>query len=105
MRASAATSRGGCAGLVPGVLRLYNKWEEANFPQATVPNGISSEFMQHVWCMGTSTQSLPLLRDTTVCSFSYAMNGLEESAVMTFALEDVGLSDEVMSARLSRVKS
>ena len=32
------------------------------------------------------------------------MNGLRESSVMTITVEDVQLSDEVMSARLSKVK-
>ena len=32
------------------------------------------------------------------------MNGLQESSVITIIVEDVELSDEVMSARLSKVK-
>ena len=90
--------------LVPVLLRAYGKWEEANFPQAAVRNGISSQVMQQVWGMGMYTQSPSLLRDAAVCLFAYVMNGLRESLVMTITVEDVELSDEVMSARLSKVK-
>ena len=51
-----------------------------------------------------STQSPSLLRDAEVCLFAYAVNGLRESSVMTITVDDVKLSDEVMSARLSMVK-
>ena len=80
--------------LVPVLLRAYGKLEEANFPQATVRNGISSQVTQQVWGMGMYTQSPSPLRDAAVCKFAYAMNGLRESSVMTITVEDVELSDE-----------
>ena len=90
--------------LVPVLLRAYGRWDEENFPQAAVRNGISSQVMQQVWGTDMSTQSPSLLRDAAVCLFAYAMNGLRESSVMTITVGDVELSDEVMSARLSKVK-
>ena len=90
--------------MVPVLLQAYGKWEEANFPQAAVRNGISSQVMHQVWGMGMSTQSPSLLRDAAVCLFAYVMNGLRESSVMTVTVENVDLSDEVISARLSKVK-
>lgn len=90
--------------LVPVLLRAYGKWEEANVSQAAVCNGISSQVMHQVLGIGMSTTSPSLLRDAAACMFAYAMNGLRESSVMTIAAEHVQLSDEVMSARLSKMK-
>ena len=86
------------------VLRAYRKWEEANHPAPDVRCGIPAEYVQRMWCLGMTTESLPTLRDCAVCVFAFCFNGLRESSVLSMQTAGVRIDEPVMSARLCVVK-
>lgn len=86
------------------VLRGYRRWEEEHYPQREVRCGIPATVVQQICAFGIATDSLPLLRDAAVCCFSYCMNGLRESSVVSLETSKVSFPEDGLVARLSVVK-
>lgn len=89
---------------LPMVVRAYTKWEEEAFPQPTVRLGVPATMMQQVWSLGMSSESPSLVRDCAMLTFSYCMNGLRESSVLSILAGNVTLETDRVTARLSVMK-
>lgn len=87
--------------ILPHLIRAYSRWEEDQFPEVAVRCGVSSSHIQHMWGLGMSTTDPRMLRDCAAVVFSFTVNGLRESSVLTIKEQDVSLSETTLVARLS----
>ena len=89
---------------VKHVLRAFSRWEEQEFPVASVRVVINASQIKAIWELGMTSQNRNVIRDAAMCVFAYSLNGLRESSVASLLANNVSFTADSMTARLSVIK-